>query len=129
MTLPPGEVYVVDLRMDEPVARPDKLSDIALGQEDVRIDGNEVVVTLHNLGGVWATDVEVVLQEKHRQDWTTVARAKVATLPPPPAFQASRSAVRLTIGTPLADGVYRVAADPSDMVQEICEENNIVTLR
>jgi hypothetical protein len=128
VTLPPGEVYVVDLRMDQPATRPDKLSDVALGQGDVHIEGDEVVVTLHNLGNAPATNVEVALQEKHQQDWTAVARARVAALPPPREFQPSRSEVRLTTGKALTGGVYRVAADPSDAVEEICEENNVVAL-
>jgi hypothetical protein len=157
ITLPPRTEWVVDVRLDtaawEEPAGPDvaagapapregrgrkpaptALPDLAIHERDVRLDGNAVAVTVHNIGAAAAERFAVALQEERNGLWLTRAEMTVERLAPPADFKPSTVELRLErpprVGGPSRPDreSWRVMLDPMDAAFEISERNNVAAV-
>jgi len=123
VTVPPGKVWVVDVRMDRPVTVPDYSPDLAVSPRDTKVSGRSVTLTVHNIGNADAGTFTVALQAQDGEGWKTIAHKTLTGLAAPKDLTPSRASVRFSLAKPLPAGC-RVILDPRDHLFEICETNN-----
>jgi hypothetical protein len=122
--VPPRKVWVVDLRLEQPIYVFDTACDLAIGTGDVTRTSDGIKVTVHNIGNDVAQPFTVALQEKAGDDWRTVAEKTVAALPAPKDFEPSRTTITFAMEQTEVHHDYRVVVDPDDQQFELCEANN-----
>ena len=132
--VPPGKVWCVDLRLDQPIKVPATAPYMAIGKTDIAarllvaklgsIDNLplDITFTIHNIGNAVAKPFTVALQQKIKGNWKTIAEQKVSALPAPKNFEPSTTKVMFKHML----GDYRVSIDPKDEQYELCETNNTV---
>lgn len=125
--VPPGKEWVVDLRLVERIERPEVLPDLAIAPRDVRIEGNDLIVTVHNIGEAQAGAFDILLQKRDGDAWKTMSQLRVGWFPGIDGFNPARQDFSLQI-TEGETGPLRVVIDPDDRVQEIYELNNEVVV-
>lgn len=123
MTLPPGQVTMVNLRQ---VAKLDPIfnrADLALSRSEVTISNNFVSGMVHNIGSQAVRDVVVTLLDT---DSTVIAKVAVGSLEAPVDLVPRRAPFTIPFqGSPRA---MRVVLDAEDLIPEIFEGNNQVML-
>lgn len=124
VTVPPGKVWAVDLRLDEPARVPAAAPDLAIGAGDVVLTRDGVGVTVHNIGNASAGAFTVALQRIDSGKWKTLAQSQVSSLPTPKDMSPSVASVTLKIASASLSGECRVIIDPTDSLYELCEANN-----
>jgi hypothetical protein len=92
-------------------------ADVAISLDDVRLVGETIEVTVHNIGNDTAQDVTVALADA---DGTVLVRATLDTIPSPTDFVAKTAKVRL----PASPRAAAVVLDPDDELPEILKINN-----
>jgi hypothetical protein len=128
VTLPPGTEQVVDLRFEQPIDIPDRAPDLAVAQRDVRIDGDTVSVTVHNIGNAPAEDFEVVLRASDDGRWIDRATVTVDSLSPPRGFVPFTETVSFSLPFSPGGEHLRIVLDPGDELFELNETNNLVSV-
>lgn len=124
--LPPGKVYVVDLRLARELGVPEKACDLAIAPSDVTVDRGSVSVTVHNIGQKPAENFTVSLQRQTRVGkWSTLASTTVKFLAEPKNLEPSTALVTFKLPEALLAGKCRVLVDAKAELFEICESNNI----
>ncbi|MBL7644722.1 MAG: hypothetical protein JNK74_00895 [Candidatus Hydrogenedentes bacterium] len=122
--VPAGQNTIISINRIGAVEHPAQLADLAISHEDIQIDGNTVTVTVHNLGGVAAYNVQVALIDRKG---IVLAEERIAHIDTPRSDLAARRTT-VTITTKGESVVESVFVDPGDIVAEVFEENNEVTL-
>ena len=123
--VPPGKVWCVDLRLDQPISVPATAPDMAIGKTDVASTKDGMKVTVHNIGNADAKPFTVALQQKVNGAWKTVSEQTVSSLSMPKNFVPSTKTVAFKT---TAKSGYRIAIDSSDKQYELCETNNSMTI-
>ncbi len=123
--VPSRKTWVVDLRLLEKLDRPEHLPDLAIHSRDVRIEGNDVVVTLHNIGAAESGPFQVVFETQGGGVWSPLASVRVEGLPRIMHFNPVRRDVRLPGAGGKLSGTCRVVVDPEEKIEEICRLNNV----
>lgn len=125
VTVPPGRVWAVDLRLEQPISVPKSAPDLAIGPNDVVQSGNRISVTVHNVGSAASGPFTVRLQRKAGQTWKAVSSRNVSPLAPPRNLAPSSTAVTFSAvgGPPLRVQVIQAGGE-----YELCETNNAVVL-
>lgn len=133
VALTAGRPFVVDLRLKRRIRRPAVLPDPAVAARDVRHVGEDLSVSVHNLGGAAAGPFHIRLEtrplESSDGEWKPLGTVRIEELA---AIRDLSPVVRtVTVPCPGADGprMLRVVLDPEDAVEEICEANNHVVIR
>lgn len=124
VTLPPKTVWVVDLRLDETVAVPDRAPDLALHRRDVQVGGGRVTVTVHNIGTADAGAFTVRLMQDKDGESKVLASSSVASLPAPANYQPSTVEVVFNVDAGDLPDNWIVQLDPDDAVFELTKSNN-----
>lgn len=123
LTLPPRQVVVLELtqtaKLDDLRLRPD----LALSAFETRVD-NAITGVVHNIGGGPAPATTVVLLTPGGEVTQT---ARISPLAAPDDLQPKRAAFRFSLPRPSTRG-WRVVVDPDNLVPELYEGNNAVTL-
>jgi len=121
VSLRPRKQMIYELRqvkrLDSIFTRPD----LAIGPDDVAVQGNAVRVTVHNIGAAHAAETEVALLDAAGK---TLAAARVEALEAPLDFQPRTATVEL----PRTADAVAVAVDPANAIRELTERNNRVSL-
>lgn len=128
LVVPPGVEYVVDLRLDEPLAVPPTACDLAIHGRDIAVQGNLLTLTIHNIGNAPAEDFAVALQQCQSDNWQTLQTQRVPLLSPP--AELTPTLARASFHVPQLDleQRYRFVVDPEERIREICETNNVADL-
>lgn len=124
INVPAGQNTIVSINRIGAVEHPAQLADLAISHEDIQIDGNTVTVTVHNLGAEAAENVQVALIDRKG---IVLAEERIAHIDTPRNDLAARRTT-VTITTKGESVVESVFVDPGDIVAEVFEENNEVTL-
>ncbi len=96
---------------------PDTRADLALCEHDVGRDGDELVVSVHNIGAAHVpAGIPVVARDDGGEE---TARTEPPAVPAPVDCAPSSVDVRLLVA-----GVASMGIDPNDAVAEITEVNN-----
>ena len=121
LTLAAGKTTVITVeqleRADDLRSRPD----LALSAADVRAEGDELVVTVHNVGA--APTPAGIGVEAWDGEGRVVARAELPAIEAPADCLPRTATVRLE-----AAGASRVVLDPGGRLPEITEVNNLLDL-
>lgn len=124
INVPAGQNTIVSINRIGAVEHPAQLADLAISHEDIQIDGNTVTVTVHNLGAEAAENVQVALIDRKG---IVLAEERIAHIDTPRNDLTARRTT-VTITTKGESVVESVFVDPGDIVAEVFEENNEVTL-
>lgn len=125
--VPPGREWTVDLRLREPIERPDLLPDLAIARRDCRLLAPDLLeVTLHNIGGAPAGPYRVVVQVRKGEEWITVGERRSSGPPPIKNLEPSTQTIAILCEERIDRG-YRVVIDPDEAIDEIYRGNNVVT--
>ena len=125
LTIPARREYTVRLELAGPVRDDATFPELGIGPEDVRREGGELAVTLHNLGGVDTPAMDVALVDARGR---ILARTACPAVPAPLDLQPKTATVRLAVPAGRDLRGCRVVIDPDDTVCELYETNNAVSL-
>lgn len=128
LTLPPRQVYVVDLRLARAAEVPNIAPDLALAPRDLILKDRTQEIAVHNIGNASATNVPVVLQRWEENRWNILSARSVDLLPAPTNLEPMSMWVVFDMRREWLTGPCRIVVDPDDTLFELCEANNIVTL-
>ncbi|MDA2927766.1 hypothetical protein MYX78_11155, partial [Acidobacteria bacterium AH-259-G07] len=117
---------IVELKLKSSVTPLWERPDLAIGREDVRVQGDRVSVRVHSLGSIAAPASRVVLRDPSGQ---TVSSSRVPALEAPLDLLPKTTEVVLPAppGTELKG--HEVRIDPRDEIEEITNRNNSVVLQ
>jgi len=128
LDIPPGSTSVIELRLQKELSRPALLPDLALDRKDVAITGNDVHVTVHNIGSAQANEFSLILETESDAGWTAVSQTRVSGIPAVKDLEPATTHAVLTGAAPKPGVRFRVAVDPENLVDELYELNNQVAL-
>ncbi len=117
LTLPPHTTTVIEATLLEPGADERSRADLGLSQRDVRRDGDDLLVTVHNIGAA-ASPAGAVLSALGA-DGREIARVELPAIPAP--VKCIPSMVEARVHAP---GAARVQLDPDAVLAEITRVNN-----
>jgi len=123
VVVPPGKVWVVDLRLDDPIEVPKSAPDMAINARDLVWTSKGLQVTVHNIGNAEAKPFAVALQERVNNEWKTISEQRVLGLGYPKDFLPKTAVVTFTVKPSSAE--RRVFVDPLDKQYELYEGNNV----
>lgn len=129
ITVPPGKVWCVDLRLDEPIDVPALAPDLAVAPRDVARTDRGLTITVHNVGNADVTAFDVAVQTKNDARWTTVATKRCAGLNWPKDLTASATTVEVPLDQPAAQGEWRILLTPGDGQFDLNESNNLCVVK
>ena len=122
--VPAGKETVVDLRLRREIPRPRWLPDLAVSRRDIRVEGEKLLVTVHNIGGRAAGAFSVICQNPDASGARELCRARLEGLPAPAGFEPVAREIELPLPAGASLAKLRIALDPAGEVDEICESNN-----
>ena len=99
--------------------------DLAIGRDDVRVQGNNIRVTVHNLGSVDAPSTSI---ELHDDAGRTLATASVPAMKAPLDLMPKTTEVTLQAPHGMRLTGSRVFIDPEKRLKEITTRNNVVVI-
>lgn len=120
LEIPPGQNMVVSLNLANAEERPAELPDLAVTARDIVVRGDQVEVTVHNIGALPAENVRVALLDGAGD---VVAEKVIPRLDSPRQTLAAQH-VALALYVKRAAGPLRVVVDPGNEIDEQFEENN-----
>jgi hypothetical protein len=120
VTLPPGQVVVLELTQTEKLDDLRLRPDLALATREVQVADRAVSGVVHNIGGGEAPAFTVALLDAQGE---VIASQGLAPLAAPLDLEPKRAAFRLEAGDHDLRGA-RVVVDPDDQVPELYEGNN-----
>ena len=121
LTFQPESQTIIELKLVTPATPMWNRPDLALGRDDVAVEGNQVRVRVHNLGAVDAPASSVALQDPSGR---TVAGSLLPALKAP--LDLLPKTLDVTIQIPAGSNLkgYRVRIDPENKIREITTGNN-----
>lgn len=123
--VPGHKEWVVDMWLRRPIERPAMLPDLAIASRDVKVAGNGLVVTVHNIGGAASPPSAVVVETRSGETWKESARADLPAMPGITVLEPVRQEVTLHIEPSRLSQGYRVRVDADQKVDELYELNNV----
>lgn len=129
ITVPPGKVWVVDLRLRKPVEVPALAPDLAIMPRDIRRTGDNLTVTVHNIGSGDAGPFVVLLESGAAGSRRELTQAEVDGLAGSRDLLPSVRTVSVNVppgGLP-GDTHMRLRLEPD--AYEACLSNNSVRLK
>jgi hypothetical protein len=124
--IPPHKEWVVDLRLREEIERPARLCDLAIGAHDVERSGDDVHLTIHNIGNNPSAKFAVTLQRKRQDKWQDITRADAKPMGEIKEFVPVRQELVLKGSGDLSNATLRVVLDPDNQIDELYELNNSI---
>ena len=123
ITLPPKQVLVLELTQTEAHPKLFPLPDLAISAREIHIEGDTLVVPVHNIGSADAPATEIVVKDDHGQ---ILVRKQVLPIAAPLDLIPKIHTLRLSIPA-LAQGTrLHIELDAVNRIREIYEGNNIV---
>jgi hypothetical protein len=125
LNLPSRKVAVIEAEQIASMRPLFPRPDLALSAQEVRLEGNLLVVPVHNIGSEDAPETEILVRDRSGRG---LIKAKVPILKAPLDLQPKVYTVRLPL-PPTAIKPLQVIVDPENQIAEIYEGNNFVVLR
>ena len=126
LTIPPRQSVLVHLKLAGDGVIITNRPDLAICAEDVQISGNQVTVTVHNLGFASAPATEIAIANRKGK-----IIGKTATIPALEGVHdllPKRAQVTLTIPPNMKSDGCKIVIDPDNVLEEIRKSNNEVQL-
>ena len=124
VVLPPKAVTIIELKQEKRLDDIYGRADLALSASEVRVEGDTVLVVVHNIGSKATGEFEAVLVDARGEVRKTTS---IPSLQAPLDLVPKRTEVRLE-GLPGDPQGWSVVLDPKSRVPEIYEGNNRVML-
>lgn len=118
VSLPPRKLMIYELKQLEKLDDLYTRADLALSEADVVRSGNKLSVTVHNIGGKTAKNIEVAALDASGK---VLAKTEIASLDAPLDLMPKVASVELP-----AAGAAKIAIDPGNAIPEITLLNNAV---
>jgi hypothetical protein len=125
ITFPPHATTVLELKLVEKGVPYWSRPDLGIGEDDVKVEGGRVKVTVHSLGSVDASSSKVVIRDK---DGKVLATAAVPAIKAPLDLFPKTAAVELSLPKGAEWKGGSVSVESSGDVPEITQRNNRVPL-
>ncbi|HWY99691.1 MAG TPA: LamG-like jellyroll fold domain-containing protein [Edaphobacter sp.] len=125
ITFPPHETTVIELKLVEKGVPYWTRPDLGIGEDDVKVEGGRVKVTVHSLGSVDAPASKVVLRDRAGK---VLASAAVPAIKAPLDLFPKTAAVSLTLPAGAEWKGGSVTVESGGKVPEITQRNNRVPL-
>ena len=125
LTIPPRQNVPVQMKLSGEGALVTARPDLAIAAEDIQISGNQITVTVHNLGYASASATEIALTDRNGKKLQT---ATIPALEGVHDLLPKRVQVTLTLPPNLKYDNCRVVIDPEHTLPEIRKTNNTVDL-
>jgi hypothetical protein len=125
ITFPPHATTVIELKLMEKGVPYWTRPDLGIGEDDVKVEGGRVKVTVHSLGSVDAPSSKVVIRDK---DGKVLATAAVPAIKAPLDLFPKTAAVELSLPKGAEWKGGSVSVESSGDVPEITQRNNRVPL-
>lgn len=124
LILPKGESHI-SMRLTGEAVPYDSLTDLGISSEDIRIEGDKVAVTLHNVSGQDAEPMKVSLVNASGKTISSMTSPRITA---PEDLLPKTAVIRLAVpaGTELKG--CRIVIDPDNEITELYETNNSVTI-
>ena len=103
-----------------------ELPDLAAGKHDIKISGDNVKVTVHNLGAVESAPVKIALIDSNGK---IISESDIPSLKAPDDLLPKTTEVELSIPNGINTAGLSVLIDPENRVHEITRVNNIVEIK
>ncbi|MHB9030031.1 MAG: hypothetical protein ACYC9O_14790, partial [Candidatus Latescibacterota bacterium] len=124
LTLPPRAVTVIEIERTEALEPIYIRADLAIAAREVKLTGNSVSGTVHNIGSADVRDIVVAVSDAAGKE---ITHQSLGALAAPLDLVPKR--VAFTIPLPRAAGKgWKIVLDPGNQVTEIYEGNNTVLL-
>ena len=123
LTLPPKRVLVLELTQTEAHPKLFPLPDLAISAREIHIEGDTLVVPVHNIGSADAPATEIVVRDDHGQ---VLARKQVPPIAAPLDLIPKIHTLRLSIPALAKETTLHIELDATNQIREIYEGNNLV---
>ncbi len=121
VSLPPRQQMIYEFRQLKRGLSLHQRPDVAITSDDIKREGGNLQVTIHNIGGVEAKNITVALQDKNGKLLASQTLAQLAA----PLDLIPKAA---TIVLPYSAQATQVILDPQNALTEITKINNQVAL-
>jgi hypothetical protein len=125
LSIPPHSGMMIKMKLAGKGAMLSNRTDLAIGREDVRREGDKIYVTVHNLGSVSTPKTQVALVDRNKK---AVATTAVPALASAADMLPKRVEVILTAPQGIDPENLDIVIDPKDTIREISKKNNIISL-
>lgn len=123
LTLPPKQVLVLELTQTEAYPKLFPLPDLAISAKEIHIEGDTLVVPIHNIGSADAPATEIVVRDGHGQ---ILARKQIPSIAAPLDLIPKIHVLRLSIPVLTPETILQIELDAANQIREIYEGNNTV---
>jgi hypothetical protein len=121
LTIPPQQHIMVKMKLSGKGEWLNRRPDLAIGAEDVRINGNRVTVTVHSLGNAAAPATEIALTDPAGK---IVSRSVIPAIAGVINMKPKRAEVSLALPPDANVHNLFVLIDPQNKLKEILKTNN-----
>lgn len=122
LTLPPKQVLVLELTQAEAHPKLFPLPDLAISAREIHMEGDTLVVPIHNIGSADAPATEIVVKDDHGQ---VLARKQVPPIVAPLDLIPKIHTVRLSISALTLGTMLQIELDAANQIREIYKGNNV----
>ncbi|MBT4483884.1 MAG: hypothetical protein HOC71_09430, partial [Candidatus Latescibacteria bacterium] len=124
-TFPPKKTTIIKLKLKRKAKQYWKRPDLGIGDDDVTVRGNSVIVTVHSLGSVDAPKSTLALIDASGK---TVASGAIPSLNAPSDYKPKTVEIILNAPTGTRLLGYSVTVNPDGKLNEITRRNNTVII-
>ena len=125
LTIPPRQNVLVRMTLTGDGTLVVNRPDLAICADDIQISGNQITVTVHNLGFVSAPETEIALTDRNGR---TLQTATIPALEGIHDLLPKRVQTTLVLPPNVKYENCRIVVDPGKILEEIRKSNNIVQL-
>jgi hypothetical protein len=125
ITFAPHQTTVLEFALDRPAQPVEQRPDLGIGEDDVRLAGRQLTVTVHSLGAVPASGGTLQVRDASGR---VVATAPIPPLPAPTDLQPKTAEVRFTLPAGSNGRGGQVTVGLAGNVPEVTRMNNQVPL-
>jgi hypothetical protein len=134
--LPPRQLSLIEVQQINALPPEEgPLPDIGVSRADIPDDISiaagtsvEIPVAIHNIGASETGPFKVALLAVHERSVTEITAAEAVSIPAPHDFESKTQTVTLAGDIPERTTEIRILCDPENIVDEIYERNNTITV-
>ncbi|MCE5249436.1 hypothetical protein LLG96_04365 [bacterium] len=125
ITFDPRTTTVISMKLVRPATPLWERTDLGIGKDDIKVTGNTITVTVHNLGSVDAPQSDIAIVDSG--GWG-LATARVPAIKAPLDLVPKTEQVTLTLPAGAKITGCSIVIDPEKKIEEITRRNNTVSL-
>ena len=123
---PSGKTTIINLHLADKSLDYNKRPDLAIGNDDIKIEGSKINVTVHNIGAVDSPQSSIVLETV---DGKKISESQIPELKAPNDLIPKTKELTLTIPDGIDLKNLKLQIDPENKLIEITKVNNEVGLK